>query len=536
VLTLRLVFPWGRYYAHPWGQNPARITEAEWPPSPWRLLRAIAAAWFQANPGREPSAELLQTLDILGRELPTFVLPKVSFSRSIHYQPNYAVGAGTDSDKKKFKNVAQYKRVRHENHFVAVGDDVIVRWRLDGVDEVTQEAIHSLVSSVAGRITYFGRAESVCEVSIEDESPGDVPEAGVAMQQGEPCRQISPDCRDVFCPNPSDFTATDLWKRRDSEVADGLAQKHLVQDLIDAPQPLPDGSTWYSYRMPAGWPQRWVVRHPRPPRRLRSDTNIVARYLEFSLQCRIPVPAKHVVSIAELFRNAAISAHQDPSYALSGHDRPADLDIGHHHAFYLPQIDASGQKLFKLLVWCAYGFTRREVNALMAVGALRWAGGRFPARPVLLQVQRDLPTSPLAKTWQSVTPFVPPRYWYRKKVADGRVREPDSPENQLRQNLAENGVEAAPASVSRIRMGDAEWEICKVHLAKQAMRTKSEPDRRVGVFLRVEFAEPVRMPFPSFGHSCHFGLGQFVPSGDLHGTSRFEVPQTVAHTELRCGS
>ena len=137
--------------------------------------------------------------------------------------------------------------------------------------------------------------------------------------------------------------------------------------------------------MPEGWPQRWVVRQLRPPQRPKSDTSIVARCLEFSLQCRIPVPAKHVVSISELFRTAAISAHQDPSYALSGHDRPEDLEIGHHHAFYLPRIDANGQKLDKLLVWCAHGFTRSEVNALMAVGALRWAGGRFPARPLLLQ-------------------------------------------------------------------------------------------------------------------------------------------------------
>ena len=89
MLTLRLTFPWGRYYAHPWGQNSSRLTEAEWPPSPWRLLRAVAAAWFQANPGREASSELIQTLETLGRELPTFVLPKVSFSRTIHYQPYF---------------------------------------------------------------------------------------------------------------------------------------------------------------------------------------------------------------------------------------------------------------------------------------------------------------------------------------------------------------------------------------------------------------------------------------------------------------
>jgi len=508
VLTLRLTFPWGRYYAHPWGQNPARITEAEWPPSPWRLLRAIAAAWFQANPGREPSRELIQTLELLGRELPTFILPKVSFSRAIHYQPNFGATAKADAA------LAKYKRVRHENHFVAVGDDVIVRWKLDGADEVTQAVARSLVSRVAERISYFGRAESVCEISTEDDLPGDLPEAEVAMQQGEPCRQISPDCRDVFCPKPSDFVASDLWKRRDCEASEDFARKHLVQDLINAPQPLPDGAAWYSYRMPEGWPQRWVVRHPRPPKRPRNDTRIVARYLEFSLQCRIPVPAKYVVSISELFRNAAISAHQEPSYSLSGHGRPEDQQIGHRHAFYLPQIDANGQKLDKLLVWCAHGFTRSEVNALMAVGALRWAGGRFPARPVLLQMQRDLPPSPIASIWKSVTPFVPPRFWYRKNVAQGRVRGPDSPENQLRQNLTENGVEATPETIYRIQVSGADWEVCKVHLSKQARRSKSEPDRRVGVFLRLEFAEPVTLPFPSFGHSSHFGLGQFAPDND----------------------
>jgi len=505
VLTIRLSFPWGRFYAHPWGQNPARITEAEWPPSPWRLLRAIAAAWFQANPGCEPSPELIQTLETLGRELPTFVLPKASFARAIHYQPNFGATAKDDMA------LAKYKRVRHENHFVAVGDDVIVRWWLEGVDGATKAIIRAVVSDIAGRITYFGRAESICEVSVEDETPVNEPHARVVLQEAQPCRQISADCRDVFCPNPSDFQASDLWMRRDAGVGSGMARKHLVQDLIDAPQPLPDGTAWYSYRMPDGWPQRWVVRHSRASRRQQSDTRIVARYLEFSLQCRIPVPVKHVVSIAELFRNAAISINRDPSYALSGHDRPDDLEIGHHHAFYLPQPDASGNALERLRVWCAHGFTQREVNALLSVGALRWAGGRFPARPVFLEMQRDLPSASSARIWESVTPYVPPRYWYRKKIAEGRIRGADSPENQLERNLVENGVTITPISIARIQVSDSEWDICKVHLSKQAQQAEAEPDRRVGVNLRIEFGEPVAMPFPSFGHSNHFGLGQFRP-------------------------
>ncbi|WP_081444862.1 type I-G CRISPR-associated protein Csb2 [Blastopirellula marina] len=504
MLTLRLTFPWGRYYAHPWGQNPARISEAEWPPSPWRLLRAIAAAWFQANPGCEPSADLILTLEVLGRELPTFVLPKVSFSRAIHYQPNY--GATVKND----VALAKYKRVRHENHFVAVGDDVFVRWNFNGLDAATRAQVHSLVSSVAGRIAYFGRAESVCELSVEDESPVNSNEVRVAIQHNQPARRIGPGYRDVFCPNPIDFQATDLWKRRESEIDDRLAKKHLVQDLIDTPQPLPDGSAWFSYRMPEGWPQQWVVRHAAKPRRKIRCDRVISHFLEFSLQCRIPVPVKHTVSIAEMFRESAIRNHRSPSFALSGHDRPDDVDGNHIHAFYLPQPDPSRQHLIKLRVQSIYGFTQREVNAMMSVGALRWAGGRFPARPVLLRLEREIPKIEPATVWQSLTPFVPPRHWYRKKIAEARVRDSDSPERQFRVSLGEAGVETSDVVITRFEFEQSTWDVCKVHLPKHIRDANAEPDRRIGIFLRASFPRPVILPFPVLGHSSHFGLGQFV--------------------------
>jgi CRISPR-associated protein Csb2 len=499
MLMLRLSFPWGRYYAHPWGQNPARITEAEWPPSPWRLLRAIAAAWFQANPGREASPELSQTLETLGRELPVFALPKVSFSRTIHYQPYFK--------KDKDANArAKYQRARHENHFVAVGGDVLIRWSLNGVSETIAHTVRSLVGSIAGRISYFGRAESVCEVEVVDASSDNRPVAEVAMQTGNPTRQIGAAFRDVFCSNPITFQATDLWQRRADSAGSGTARKHLVQALLDAPQPLPDGAAWFSYRMPAGWPERWIVRHAQPAKRKVTSRRVVARFLEFSLQCRIPVPTKFTVSIAELFRTEALRNHRLPSFALSGHDRPRGYETGHHHAFYLPIPESSGQYLSRLRVWCPFGFTQQEVDALMGVGPLRWAGGRFPARPVLLRLQRDLPERRASRVWRSVTPFVPPRYWYRKKFAEGRVREPDCPENQMRTSLSENGTDPTDARISGVVIANSNWDISKVHLHSEV---QNEPHHRVGVYLELAFPAPVALPFPSYGHSAHFGLGQF---------------------------
>jgi CRISPR-associated protein Csb2 len=113
--------------------------------------------------------------------------------------------------------------------------------------------------------------------------------------------------------------------------------------------------------------------------------------------------------------------------------------------------------------------------------------------------------------WQSLTPFVPPRHWYRKRIAEGRVREHDNPENQLRATMAENGVATPAASIHRLKAAGTEWDVCRVHLSKQARTTNAEPDHRVGLFLAAHFAEPTVLPLPGFGHSSHFGLGQFRP-------------------------
>lgn len=500
MLTLRVHFPWGRYYAHPWGQNPARISEAEWPPSPWRLLRAIAAAWFQRYPGRTPSQDLKYLLESLGQELPDICLPEVSFAKTVHYQPSFK---GSEP------------RVRHESHFVAVGGDVLFQWQLGSIQGADRSQLagklDALLSEVLPRVTYFGRAESVCEVTAErpEAALDEARTAKVVVNTGKPGRRIAPDCRDLFCPNPEDFRASDLWCRREAPWDELNAPKHLVQDLLDAAQVLPDGAAWYSYQMPAGWPERWVVRYPQPRKSGTRGTRVVARYVEFSLQCRIPIPSKHVVSMATLLRQQAIAVHKDPSFALSGHIEPSETREGHRHAFYLPvpTEEDDGRSVARLVVWCDEGFDQSELNALMSVEALRWAGGRFPARPVLLKTARDLPNSQPARRWMSLTPFVPPRHWFRKSV--GRVREKYSPEEQMVQCLADSGLQVSCEVTRRQKSATDAWDVCKVHVPKSALGR--EPEHRIGVFLDLEFSEPVCLPLPAYGHSCHFGLGQFVP-------------------------
>lgn len=537
MLALRLTFPWGRYYAHPWGLNPVRLREAEWPPSPWRLLRALAAGWFRAHSGLPATEILTSVLEKLGQDLPEIAIGPVSFAQTVHWQPNF--GAADKDDRAS----AIYKRTRHENHFAATEGPVVFHWKnvVLGDDETR------LLSEIVPHVTYFGRAESLCRLELI----GDVPIDGWCrpyLKDGQPARRIAEDSRDVFCPDPRDFEAADLWSRRDGRDRRNLndAPPHLVEELISK-QPLPDGARWITYQMPQGWPGRWVVRVARATRRkfTPSVAPRVAHYLRFSLQCRVPVQLKFTVPLAEQFRAAAIShfkkiAGDDvSSFALSGHDKPTEVQADHQHAFYLP-LAIERDLLTEFHVWCPYGFTQIEVEALMRVHRLDWGGGRYPIRPILMSVSNSgsqnfpIPTGQLSShVWRSRTPFVPPRYFYRGNLHGAKLKMADVPEQQLAQCLRQIGI-TTPGEIRRPNLTEttqravlpsAHWDIVRapegedettgssvvtaVHLTRNPLTR--ERTRRIGFFFEVRFESPVAFSMPAVGHSCHFGLGQFVP-------------------------
>jgi CRISPR-associated protein Csb2 len=49
VLVVEVRFLTGRYHATPWGRH-VNEGSTEWPPSPWRLVRALASAWKLTAP------------------------------------------------------------------------------------------------------------------------------------------------------------------------------------------------------------------------------------------------------------------------------------------------------------------------------------------------------------------------------------------------------------------------------------------------------------------------------------------------------
>ena len=100
MIALEIRFIAGQYHATPWGRH-VNEGAVEWPPSPWRLLRALIAVGYRKlgwDP-RHPPQEAAQLVELLAAEVPVFHLPPASLGHTRHYMPKYNSARDGKTDK-----------------------------------------------------------------------------------------------------------------------------------------------------------------------------------------------------------------------------------------------------------------------------------------------------------------------------------------------------------------------------------------------------------------------------------------------------
>lgn len=477
----------GRYHAHLWGEAQFGMAGPEWPPSPWRLLRALASSWFCARPLLSSDEARDRMLEALGRSgAPAIWLPRAAVHEVRYYQP-VRLGA---SD-----------RVLHHDHF-AVPEGGRFWFRFETRLEPDQRA---LLAELLGRLRYLGRSESRARLRLEER---DSPPPGVfwVMPSGAIQPASPTEYRRVLCTAP-DFRASDLWSvRSDGETAENGHPTHLVDVLLGKRMPLPSGARWVEYAVP----DKALVHEirPRAPAK-RADHDVEVAEIRYRLNRRTPIPLRYVVAISRAFRDAAVEAHQRsarglPSPMLSGREADGAVARGHQHVYYLPRLRPGAVTLGELVVRVPAGrLTRLELDALLGVGRIR-AGG--PGYPITVVPEAVVPTAgPTAgaRRWRSVTPFLPP-------LRHRRGRDETCVEQQV---VA--CVEAAcgrrpvriesfsgPGGLGRVSpmlaheygTGGRRWTLT----------------RRLGYWLDLTFDDAVILD-RSLGGDAHFGAGQFAP-------------------------
>ncbi|MEN9541371.1 MAG: hypothetical protein RLZZ459_1462, partial [Cyanobacteriota bacterium] len=155
--TLRITLLSGRYGATPWDRSEFE-GQVEYPPSPWRLLRAVLHGAFllTAEPGRLPpgAAELVEAL--AGNQ-PSYHLPFGEYGQIRGFRPVYGCEpvpplATTDSGYSHSKG----KRRSFIDAFLQLeaGAAIHASWPVD----LSPEQRNLLSDCLAG-LSYLGRAE-----------------------------------------------------------------------------------------------------------------------------------------------------------------------------------------------------------------------------------------------------------------------------------------------------------------------------------------------------------------------------------------
>jgi CRISPR-associated protein Csb2 len=471
AIELRLLA--GRFHATPWGRH---VNEAalEWPPSPWRILRALAAGLARAGASREECRRVLQPL----LSAPRYYLPPASAGHTRQYVP-WEKQRGT------------LERVLIFDAFVVATDPVLVVWENDVPDA-------TLFARSVDYVGYLGRSHSWVEIRVVE--PPSVPANCVPMTEGDPLGEHEEAVR-LLAPDPEDPEAAfaALFTTTDEVRASGLER--------------PRGTRWLGYR------RARVDLDPRPRPRGRPARGPVPTVALYLVSSAARPPITEALTVTELLRRSAMAwygrLHDGAtSPVLSGKDARGRPLEGHRHALWLALDEDDDRRIDRLIVFAAAGLGPTERAALAAVRTLQPPGGR-PALDLHLvgfghpELFRSRALGP-ARLWRSHTPFLLVRYpKLRREGQERRVVE--SPMDQLRLELERRQLPQPVRSVP-IRGAGVRWLEFRTY-----RRGEAGPPGAWG--FELEFAEPVQGPI-ALGRNCHFGMGLFVALEDQVGDDR----------------
>ncbi len=479
----------GCYHAHVWGEAQFGMAGPEWPPSPWRLLRALAAVWFEARP--KPSSESARDalLQRLGRSDPPEIwLPQSSFHETRYYQPI---------------RVGSSDRVLHHDHYaVPEGGRFWFRFEV----ELPREE-RELLAKLLGRLRYFGRSESRATLRLAElAAPPSGVERIMPRDQG-----MAPDdavYRWVLC-TTQDFQASDLWSLRSEKSQHGYPA-HLVETLLSQKMPLPTGTRWVDYAVPT----RLLVSEIRPRinKPARSRTDVLVAEIHFRLSRRTPIPILLLVAVARAFRDTAVQTHRaltgGESKTLSGLEPDGSVARGHQHAYYLPQLAEGRPHVEKLVVRIPTGrLTPAELDALLAVERIRVDGSPYSITVVPERLVPELQPPEAARRWQSATPFLLP--WRRR----GSRIDTCIPQQVAAWLARHYGLR--PTGIEPVRGRGSVGEVSGLLSHRYGTPSPGASrhwtlTRRLGFWIVLTFDQPAALGTP-IGADAHFGAGQFEP-------------------------
>lgn len=538
--TLKLRFPSGRYHATPWGHH---VNEGlvEWPPCPWRLLRALIACGFTSQRWMDVPALARSLIEKLASVLPSYKLPEITAAHTRHYMP-YIEGKS-------------HRTTLVWDTFANVGSgEVFVHWPCD----ITSDAA-ALLAALARNLNYLGRSESWVEAELIPDSQVDLDSFNSVPyrerdQRDQSCEQISlmaalpPDSYRAWQQEKAKEAVAHLDRPSVRKKATAKQEQKLDAERKKLIDPYPpdlvacltkDTSWWkgHGWSQPPGsqrvlyWRPSQPMQVSVPPRpRQRPNPPIEMMLLAITTPSgnKSALPSvTRTLPQAELFHRAIVGRvarggfiHCPELTGKNEYDQP--LRDNHSHAHTLPvDLDGDG-RLDHIIIYAPMGLKDTAQRSIRTLRRTWTEGGIGDLQVALvghgnLETLRRLPPplhrhiekllGPVAgsRVWESVTPFVLPCFLKRrgKNTLVGQI----NGELELRRLPEVKNVFFDAGLSRKLR-----------HFVRRRSRGGPLPPVEAGYGLRLVFSEPLRGPLV-LGYASHYGLGMFRASCEENETN-----------------
>ena len=553
MIVISFQFLAGRYHATPWGRH-VNEGAVEWPPSPWRILRALVATWKRTLPelAEEDVKPIFETL----AKLPEFVLPAAATGHTRHYMPWH----------KGWKQDAPLPRTKVFDTFVALGSDarLLARWP----DASLSAAQRTILASILANLGTLGRAESWCSASLEDDETVAQSMQGASMSV--PVTQESlvhnEDLVRVLCPDPSS-AFTDEFVVRKASTSTGRGASKVVSEtrssIYDPSWNMcmetlqlhkerwsdPPGSVWVQYTR-----SRNCFNIDSSDRRGYRAPVARPQLVRFALDSTVLPLATETLPVAEaarralIYRLAGVRGQERYGHAwsreqhkagvqpvsldsvLSGKDASGAPRQGHAHAYFLPSDEDGDGRLDHLTVFARDGFDPSEMQAMDGLRVIRPHGQDntdHPLRVLLVGASRiSQPGCRLvdaSQEWISVTPYLATRHAKargRDRIEFGSLQaKTEFLMADLRTQLGlwvTAGGSGLPDVEIEPLMRDGCFRVANrwspIQFNRQRAKQGDDGHQRLAGAFRIKFSHEQCGPI-ALGFGSHFGLGLFVPAG-----------------------
>lgn len=530
MIAISLTFLAGRYHATPWGRH-VNEGAVEWPPSPWRILRALVATWKRTIP-QLPNDHVEPILRALVAP-PYYSLPPASTGHTRHFMPW----------DKGWKPERQQPRTLVFDTFVAVHNDAPIRvcWPDAALDDAQRETLACILRNLGT----LGRSESWCDAEMGEAADASAfvchPLRGEAPPNHEIVRLLCPDPGSVFSDrNVVTFTMKTTGRGKKKET---VQQRSTVYDpawnlcmetlqLHKERWSDPPGSCWVPYVRP----RACFKIEPRSRRRVSESPPIHA--VRYALDSTVLPLVTETLPVAEAARRALMGIHgqltaknglRGRSDVLSGKDEHGQPRTNHRHAYFLPTDEDGDGRLDHLTVYAADGFLPEERRALDRLTALRTGRQdelRHPLRCLLVGMGgSDYGAGPVgtSEVWESSTPYIANRHAKTRGRDRVDLNSPEARAGFLEHDLRSRLASARPDLVDQVSdvLVEPLWDengVFRIAGRRRTIEFKrfrrkvgDDGGRRLAGAFRLVFRRTVQGPV-ALGWSSHFGMGLFTPT------------------------